>query len=76
MNILEQVCVDHAWVKSIDRDRAIPCLQAPSQLVGKQNIGELALTVTQMRRVVNSVGEQRQVCVNKSYTALHMFCCF
>ena len=76
MNILEQVCVDHAWVKSIDRDGAIACLQASSQLVGKQNIGELALTVTQMRRVVNSVGEQRQVCVNKSYTALHMFCCF
>lgn len=72
MNILEQVCVDHAWVKSIDRDRAIACLQASSQLVGKQNIGELALTVTQMRRVVNSVGEQRQVCVNKSYTALHL----
>ena len=55
MNILEQVCVDHTWVKSIDRDRAIPCLQASIQLVGKQNIGELALAVTQMRRVVNSV---------------------
>ena len=63
MNILEQVCVDHAWVKSIDRNRAIPCLQASIQLVGKQNIGELALTVTQMRRVVNSVrGAETGVC--------------